>query len=214
MERITYQRADSVESAMKGGARPDAAFLAGGTSLVDLMKIEVLKPLHVVDVSRLDLRKIDVQQNGVRIDAMATNTEVAEHAGVKKRLPVLAEAILAGASPQLRNVATVAGNLLQRTRCAYYRDLSTRCNKRSPGAGCDALEGWTRMHAILGGSEQCIALHPSDMCVALAALDATIHVRGPRGERDVPFGDFHLRHLLQDLIRRPARLGRMRYEVI
>ena len=192
MERITYQRADSVESAMKGGARPDAAFLAGGTSLVDLMKIEVLKPLHVVDVSRLDLRKIDVQQNGVRIDAMATNTEVAEHAGVKKRLPVLAEAILAGASPQLRNVATVGGNLLQRTRCAYYRDLATPCNKREPGSGCSAIGGWTRMHAILGTSDACIAAHPSDMCVALAALEAMVHVRGPNGERDIPIADLHL----------------------
>jgi xanthine dehydrogenase YagS FAD-binding subunit len=192
MERISYQRADSVESAMKGGARSDAAFLAGGTSLVDLMKIEVLKPLHVVDVSRLDLRKIDVQQNGVRIDAMATNTEVAEHAGIKKRLPVLAEAILSGASPQLRNVATVGGNLLQRTRCAYYRDLATPCNKREPGSGCSAIGGWTRMHAILGTSDACIAAHPSDMCVALAALEATIHVRGPKGEREIPFGDLHL----------------------
>src|SRR5256885_17111297 len=129
MERITYQRADSVESAVKGGARPDAAFLAGGTSLVDLMKIEVLKPLHVVDVSRLDLRKIDVQQDGVRIDAMATNTEVAEHADIKKRLPVLVEAILSGASPQLRNVATPGGNLPQRTPRPYYRDLPTPSNK-------------------------------------------------------------------------------------
>jgi len=192
MERITYERADSVESAMKGGARSDAAFLAGGTSLVDLMKIEVLKPLHVVDVSRLDLRKIDVQQDGVRIDAMATNTEIAEHREIKKRLPVLSEAILSGASPQLRNVATTGGNLLQRTRCAYYRDLATPCNKREPGSGCSAIGGWTRMHAILGTSDACIAAHPSDMCVALAALEAKVHVRGPNGERDIPFGDLHL----------------------
>src|SRR5256885_8074275 len=148
MERITYERAESLESAMKGGARPDAAFLAGGTSLVDLMKIEVLRPLHIVDVSRLDLRKIDVQQDGVRIDAMATNTEVAEHAGIKKRLPVLVEAILSGASPQLRNVATVGGNLLQRTRCAYYRDLATPCNKREPGSGCSAIGGRTPHDAL------------------------------------------------------------------
>jgi len=192
MERITYQRADSVESAMKSGGRADAAFLAGGTSLVDLMKIEVLRPLHVVDVSRLDLRKIDLQQDGVRIDALATNTEVAEHPEIKKRLPVLCEAILSGASPQLRNVATAAGNLLQRTRCAYYRDLATPCNKREPGSGCSAIGGWTRMHAILGASDSCIAAHPSDMCVALAALEATVHVRGPKGERDVPFADLHL----------------------
>ncbi|MFL5294601.1 MAG: FAD binding domain-containing protein [Myxococcales bacterium] len=192
MERITYERADSVESALKSAGRPDAAFLAGGTSLVDLMKIEVLRPLHVVDVSRLDLRKIDVQQDGVRIDALATNTEVAQHAEIKKRLPVLCEAILSGASPQLRNVATTAGNLLQRTRCAYYRDLATPCNKREPGSGCSAIGGWTRMHAILGTSDFCIAAHPSDMCVALAALEARVHVKGPKGERDVPFAELHL----------------------
>src|SRR5256885_10620617 len=174
MERITYQRADSVESAVKGGARPDAAFLAGGTSLVDLMKIEVLKPLHVVDVSRLDLRKIDVQQDGVRIDAMATNTEVAEHAEIKKRLPVLSEALLSGASGQLRNVATTGGNLLQRTRCVYFQDLTTPCNKREPGAGCSAREGFNRDSAILGASPACVATHPSDMAVALAALDAVV----------------------------------------
>src|SRR5438270_396071 len=192
MRQIAYQRAGSVDEAVQAAAQPEAAFLAGGTSLVDLMKLEVLNPARVVDVTRLDLSRIEPRPDGIRLGATATNSAVAAHPEVKRRLPGLSEALLSGASPQLRNVATVAGNLLQRTRCAYYRDLSTRCNKRSPGAGCDALEGWTRMHAILGGSEQCIALHPSDMCVALAALDATIHVRGPRGERDVPFGDFHL----------------------
>jgi xanthine dehydrogenase YagS FAD-binding subunit len=192
MREIAFQRTNSVEEAVRGGAQPETAFLAGGTSLVDLMKLEVLNPARVLDVSRLDLSRIEPTADGIRLGATATNTVVATHAEVKRRWPALSEALLSGASPQLRNMATVAGNLLQRTRCAYYRDLATRCNKRNPGAGCDALDGWTRMHAILGGSERCIALHPSDMCVALAALDAVVHVRGPRGERDIPFGDFHL----------------------
>jgi xanthine dehydrogenase YagS FAD-binding subunit len=189
---FTFQRAASVDDALRSAAQPEAAFLAGGTSLVDLMKLEVLNPGHLVDVGRLDLSRIEVQPDGLRIGALATNTDVAEHPEVKRRLPGLSEALLSGASPQLRNAATVGGNLLQRTRCAYYRDLATDCNKREPGSGCAALDGWTRMHAILGGSDKCIAAHPSDMCVALLALDATVHVRGPRGERDVPFGELHL----------------------
>jgi xanthine dehydrogenase YagS FAD-binding subunit len=190
MRHFTYQRAASVEEAVQGGA--ESAFLAGGTSLVDLMKLEVLNPARLIDVTRLDLRRIEVRPEGIRLGAAATNSEVGEHAEVRKQFPVLSEALLAGASPQLRNVATVAGNLMQRTRCTYYRDLGTPCNKRQPGSGCSALDGWTRMHAILGGSESCIALHPSDMCVALAALEAIIHVRGPAGERDIAFADFHL----------------------
>lgn len=192
MRQIAYDRASSVDDALRAGAQPAAAFLAGGTSLVDLMKLEVLNPARVVDVTRLDLSRIEPSTEGIRLGATATNAAVAAHPEVKRRFPVLSEALLSGASPQLRNMATVAGNLMQRTRCAYYRDLATRCNKRDPGSGCDALQGWTRMHAILGGSEHCIAAHPSDMCVALAALGATIHVRGPRGERDIPFADFHL----------------------
>jgi len=192
MRQIAYDRASSVDDALRAGAQPAAAFLAGGTSLVDLMKLEVLNPSRVVDVTRLDLSRIDPSTEGIRLGATATNAAVAAHPEVKRRFPVLSEALLSGASPQLRNMATVAGNLMQRTRCAYYRDLATRCNKREPASGCDALQGWTRMHAILGGSEHCIAAHPSDMCVALAALGATIHVRGPRGERDIPFADFHL----------------------
>lgn len=192
MRDIAYQRAASVEDALRGGSEADAAFLAGGTSLVDLMKLEVLNPARVVDVTRLDLSRIESVPGGIQLGATATNSAVAAHPEVKQRLPVLSEALLSGASPQLRNVATVAGNLMQRTRCAYYRDLATRCNKRAPGAGCDALTGWTRMHAILGGSDRCIATHPSDMCVALAALDATIHLRGPRGDRQLPFAEFHL----------------------
>ena len=192
MRLFTFQRAADVDGAVRAAAQPEAAFLAGGTSLVDLMKIEVLNPAHLVDVGRLDLSRIEAQPDGLRIGALATNADVAEHPAVKRHLPALSEALLSGASPQLRNAATVGGNLLQRTRCAYYRDLSTACNKRQPGAGCAALDGWTRMHAILGTSDRCIAAHPSDMCVALAALDATVHVRGPAGERDVPFGELHL----------------------
>src|SRR3954468_12110294 len=190
MREITFQRAAGVDDALK--ARPETAFLGGGTSLVDLMKLEVLNPAGVIDLRRLELSKIEPDARGLRLGATATNSAVAADAEVKKRMPMLSEALLSGASPQIRNMATVAGNLLQRTRCTYYRDLSTRCNKRAPGAGCDALDGWTRMHALLGGSDRCIALHPSDMCVALSALDAVIHVRGPRGERDIPFGEFHL----------------------
>ncbi len=192
MRPISYQRAGTVDDALQAGSRPGAAFLGGGTSLVDLMKLEVLNPSAVVDVTRLSLSRIEVQDGGIRLGATATNTAVATHSEVKRRVPMLSQAILAGASPQLRNMATVAGNLMQRTRCAYYRDLGRRCNKREPGSGCDAQDGWTRMHAIFGGSEHCIALHPSDMCVALAALDAVIHVRRPHGERDIAFGDFHL----------------------
>src|SRR6266436_10334631 len=156
------------------------------------MKIEVLNPALVVDLSRLQLRQIEVREGALQIGALASNSAVAEHPEVRGRAPGLSEALLSGASPQLRNAATVGGNLLQRTRCAYYRDLGTRCNKREPGSGCDAMEGWTRMHAILGVSDKCIAAHPSDMCVALYALDATVRVRGPAGEREIPIGELHL----------------------
>jgi xanthine dehydrogenase YagS FAD-binding subunit len=192
MRHFTFERAKSVDDAVKAGAQPEAAFLAGGTSLVDLMKLEVLTPLRVVDVTRLDLQQIEARPDGVILGALASNTEVAMHPEVRRRLPALAEALLSGASPQLRNAATVGGNLLQRTRCAYFRDLATLCNKRLPRSGCDALEGWTRMHAILGVSDQCIAAHPSDMCVALAALEARVKVRGPQGEREIALADFHL----------------------
>jgi xanthine dehydrogenase YagS FAD-binding subunit len=192
MRQITFQRAGSVEEAVKLGSNSETAFLAGGTSLVDLMKLEVLQPEHVVDLSRLELSRIEVTSAGARIGALATNADVAHHPEIQRQFPVLSEALLSGASPQLRNVATVGGNILQRTRCAYYRDLAATCNKRHPGSGCSALDGWTRMHAILGTSEHCIAAHPSDMCVALVALDAVVHLRGPKGERDLPIGKLHL----------------------
>jgi xanthine dehydrogenase YagS FAD-binding subunit len=183
-----YQRAKSLDDAVAGSG----VYLAGGTSLIDLMKIGVLEAPRLIDLGRLDLRKIEADKNGLRIGALATNTAVATHPDVKQRWPALSQALLSGASPQLRNAATVGGNLLQRTRCAYYRDTATRCNKRNPGSGCDAMEGWTRMHAVLGTSDKCIAAHPSDMCVALSALEAVVHVRGPGGERDIAFGDLHL----------------------
>jgi xanthine dehydrogenase YagS FAD-binding subunit len=174
---------------------PRVAFLGGGTTLVDLMKLDIEHPDQVVDVARLPATPpVEETPNGLRIPAAARNSDVAAHPLVRRRYPVLAEALLSGASPQVRNMATVGGNLLQRTRCAYFRDVAVpACNKRAPGSGCAALgEGsWTRMHAILGGGPQCIAVHPSDMCVALAALDAVVHTLGPRGPRAIPFGDFH-----------------------
>jgi xanthine dehydrogenase YagS FAD-binding subunit len=207
MRLFSFQRASSVDEAIGSGA--GAAFLAGGTNLVDLMKIEALNPDRVVDVSRLDLGKIEVREGALHIGALASNTAVAEHREVRRAAPVLSEALLSGASPQLRNAATVGGNLLQRTRCAYYRDVGTRCNKREPGSGCDAMEGWTRMHAILGVSDECIAAHPSDMCVALLSLDAVVRVRGPAGEREIPIGDLHLLpgdHPEQEFSLRPGEL--------
>jgi xanthine dehydrogenase YagS FAD-binding subunit len=171
--------------------QPDAAFVAGGTSLVDLMKLEVLDFAELVDINPIPLTKIEVGKDGARIGAMVRNSDLARHPEIVARYPLLSEALLAGASPQIRNMATVGGNLLQRTRCYYYRDPATACNKRKPGSGCDAIPGFNRNHAILGTSEHCIATHPSDMCVALAALDAVVHTRGPAGERDIPLTDLH-----------------------
>ena len=190
MRLFTFRWASDLNEAM--AAAPGASFLAGGTNLVDLMKIEVLNPERVLDISRLPLRDIEVSDDRLQIGALASNTAVAEHPEVRRRAPGLSEALLSGASPQLRNAATMGGNLLQRTRCAYYRDLATRCNKREPRSGCDAMEGWTRMHAILGTSDQCVAAHPSDLCVALYALEATVRVRGPSGERELAVSDLHL----------------------
>ena len=171
----------------------DVRFIAGGTTLVDLMKLGVEKPTRLVDVNRLPLAAIEATSDGgLRIGATARNSDLANHPTVLRDYPVLAQAILAGASAQLRNMATTAGNLLQRTRCMYFRDTAMRCNKRVPGSGCDAIDGANRSLAILGTSPSCIATNPSDMCVALAALEATVHVRGPNEERDVAFADFHL----------------------
>lgn len=171
---------------------PTAKFIAGGTNLLDLMKEGVETPQQLIDINRLPLESIDVQSDrSIRIGAMVSNSDVAYHPEIQARYPLLSEAILAGASPQLRNMATVGGNLMQRTRCYYFNDVTAACNKRSPGSGCPAIPGFNRIHAILGTSEHCIATHPSDMCVALVALDAIIHIQGANGSRAVPLSEFH-----------------------
>jgi xanthine dehydrogenase YagS FAD-binding subunit len=194
MKQFAYGQARSAESAIKTvAARPTAAFIAGGTSLVDLMKEGVELPDALVDVNGLPFAGIEVRADHLRLGALATNSDVAHHATVVERYAVLSEALLSGASPQLRNMATVGGNLLQRTRCPYFRDTGfERCNKRMPGSGCGAIEGHHRMQAILGVSDRCIATHPSDMAVALAALDAVVHLTGAQGARQVALTDFYL----------------------
>jgi xanthine dehydrogenase YagS FAD-binding subunit len=193
MKEFSFQRLDAVEHAASTvAARPGAMFLAGGTTLVDLMKVGVLTPDTVVDVRHLGMSSIDVSDDAIAIGATVTNSQLAWHPVVRDRYPVLSEGILAGATTQLRNMATVAGNILQRTRCPYFRDVHASCNRRQPGSGCDALDGFNRAHAVLGISEHCIATHPSDMCVAMAVLDAEIHTMRPDGTtRSIPFGDFH-----------------------
>jgi xanthine dehydrogenase YagS FAD-binding subunit len=188
-----YARAASVADALSQMAvNPGAKFIAGGTNLVDLMKMDVERPARLIDVSKLPLDRVEeTAGGGLRIGALVANSDLAYHPLVEQRYPVLSRALLAGASQQLRNMASVGGNLLQRTRCAYFYDLVTPCNKRAPGSGCSAVEGLNRMNAILGTSESCIAVHPSDMCVALAVLEATVHVTGPRGERVIALADFH-----------------------
>ena len=193
MRPFTYTRANSVDDAIKAyGQASDACFIGGGTNLLDLMKMGVERPAHLVDINRLPLNTIEEHESGVRIGALVSNTDAANHALIRTRYPVLSQAILAGASQQLRNMATMGGNLLQRTRCYYFYDPSYKeCNKRVPGSGCAAKQGYNRTHAILGASEECIAVHPSDMCVALAALDAVAQVKGPRGERSIPLTELH-----------------------
>jgi xanthine dehydrogenase YagS FAD-binding subunit len=188
---FTYVRPADARAAIAAAGDGGASFLAGGTTLVDLMRLEVMTPSAVVDLSPLPLTQIERAGDGLRIGAMTRNSAVATHPLVVERYPLLAQALLAGASQQVRNMATVGGNLLQRTRCPYFRDLAVACNKRAPGSGCSAIDGYTRSHAILGTSESCIATHPSDMCVALAALDAVVHTRGAGRERAIPFGEFH-----------------------
>lgn len=193
MINFQYSRAHDVGDAVRQiAADPTAKFIAGGTNLVDLMKDDVERPSRLIDISHLPLKSVDETPNGgLRIGALVPNSDLAYHPLVQSRYPLLASAILAGASQQLRNMASTGGNLLQRTRCHYFYDTATPCNKRTPGSACSAIHGHNRMHAILGTSESCIATHPSDMCVALAALDATVHVTGPDGERTIAFVDFH-----------------------
>lgn len=193
MRLFTYERAGSVAEAVDHVASADGGkFVAGGTNLLDLMKADVERPGHLVDINRLPLAKIEpLPGGGLRLGALVTNADTAYDERVARQYPLLAQAILAGASAQLRNMATNGGNLLQRTRCYYFYDTATPCNKRQPGSGCAAIDGINRIHAILGASSSCIAVHPSDLCVALAALEAVVQVKGPGGERAIPFADFH-----------------------
>lgn len=193
MNTFSYTRANDVADAVQNGSvKTNFKFIAGGTNLLDLMKENVERPDHLIDLSRITLKEIeDTADGGLRLGALATNANTAYNQKVEERYPLLSKAILAGASPQLRNMATNGGNLFQRTRCYYFYDLATPCNKREPGSGCSAINGYNRIHAILGTSEHCIATHPSDMCVALAALDAKVNVTGIHGEKVIDFADFH-----------------------
>jgi xanthine dehydrogenase YagS FAD-binding subunit len=188
-----YARASDVADAVhRMAADPDAKVIAGGTNLIDLMKEDVERPSRLIDISRLPLKAVEeTGEGGVRIGALVPNSDLAYHPLIARRYPLLASALVAGASQQLRNMATTGGNLLQRTRCYYFYDTATPCNKREPGSGCAAIDGQNRIHAILGTSDACIATHPSDMCVALAALDARVRVTGLAGERMIPFAEFH-----------------------
>jgi xanthine dehydrogenase YagS FAD-binding subunit len=193
MINFQYVRANDVADAVRHmAADPTAKFIAGGTNLIDLMKEDVERPSRLIDISRLQLRAVEeTAEGGLRIGALVPNSDLAYHPLIAQRYPMLASAILSGASAQLRNMASTGGNLLQRTRCYYFYDTATPCNKREPGSGCSALKGLNRIHAILGTSENCIATHPSDMCVAMAALDAKVHVTGPAGSRVIAFSEFH-----------------------
>jgi xanthine dehydrogenase YagS FAD-binding subunit len=194
MKAFTYERAATAEAAVQALAgRPDARFIAGGTNLLDLMKLQIEAPPHLVDINRIaGLDRIeDTPDGGLRIGTLVRNSDLAADARVRQRYPVLARALLAGASPQLRNKATTGGNLLQRTRCYYFYDPSKPCNKRSPGSGCSAIGGFNRIHAIVGASDECIAVHPSDMAVAMRALDAQVETVSATGRRVIPIADFH-----------------------
>lgn len=182
MKSFSYERPDDIASAVQAGSQQGARFIAGGTNLLDLMKVDVERPQHLVDVSRLPLRQVtETPEGGLSIGALVSNADLAADERVRRRYPMLALALLNGASAQLRNQATTAGNLLQRTRCPYFYDVSKPCNKRLPGSGCSALEGYNRMHAVLGGSDYCIAVHPSDMAVAMTALRADVEVQTAGG---------------------------------
>ena len=192
MNQFQYVRATGTAGAVNSLLKdPAAHLLAGGTNLIDLMKMGVVVPERLVDINQLPLKTIDKTAGGLRIGALATNAEVAEHPLVKEHFPLLSLAINAGASPQLRNMATTGGNMMQRTRCPYFFDTMMPCNKRLPGSGCGALEGYNRMHAIFGASDSCIAVNPSDMNVTLTALNATVHIIGSKGARAIKFADFH-----------------------
>jgi xanthine dehydrogenase YagS FAD-binding subunit len=192
MTPVAYAAPANADAALTELDSGFARFIAGGTNLIDLMKENITRPAKLVDINGLPLNRIEeTEGGGLMLGALARNADTAYHPLVQERYPLLASAILAGASPQIRNMATNGGNLLQRTRCYYFYDVGVPCNKREPGSGCPAIGGLTRLHAILGASDHCIATHPSDMCVALAALDATVHVQSERGTRTIAFADFH-----------------------
>ncbi|MFN8613753.1 MAG: xanthine dehydrogenase family protein subunit M [Vulcanimicrobiota bacterium] len=192
MKKFGYSRAASLDEAVRSGLSQGARFIAGGTNLIDLMKEGVERPERLLDITRLPLKEVlQLPGGGLSLGALVSNSAVADHPDVLRDYPLLAQALLSGASPQLRNLATVGGNLLQRTRCCYFYDLATVCNKRTPESGCAALGGINRQHAILGHSPACIAVHPSDMCVALAALEAKVRVSGRDGDRLIPMAEFH-----------------------
>src|SRR6476619_143583 len=200
MHSFEFTRPENTASAINAAAQAktaqqgaDIRFVAGGTTLIDLMKLEVETPARLLDINRLPFAKIEeTPDGGLKIGATVRNSDLANHPRVQKDYSVLSQAILQGASAQISNMATVGGNLLQRTRCVYFRDTAMPCNKREPGTGCPAITGHNRTLAIFGASDHCIATNPSDMCVALAALEATIHIQGTKGLRAVAFGDFHL----------------------
>lgn len=193
MNSFSFHRALDVGGAVQSIQVPGAKFVGGGTNLIDLMKLGVERPVHLVDINSLPLAEIrELPGGGLSIGALARNSDTADHPLVRINYPLLAQALVSGASPQLRNMATLGGNLLQRTRCYYFNDLAyAECNKRTPGSGCAALQGFNRIHAILGASDACIAVHPSDLCVALVALDAVVNIVGPAGPRSIPLADFH-----------------------
>jgi xanthine dehydrogenase YagS FAD-binding subunit len=192
MINFEYSRVSSIKAAIDMAAKnPTGGFIAGGTNLVDLMKKGIMSPTRLIDINNLPLKDIRETATGLTVGALVINSDLAENEIVRNNYPLLAMALRAGASPQLRNMATLGGNMMQRTRCTYFYDTAMPCNKRQPGSGCGALQGYNRMHAIFGASDTCIAVHPSDMCVALAALNATVTVNGPKGERKIAFTDFH-----------------------
>ena len=192
MINFEYIRTSSEQAAVNAIVKsPNSQFIAGGTNLIDLMKRGVVSPQRLIDINAIPLKKIEKTKTGLSIGALALNSEVAGNEIVLNEFPLLSMALKAGASAQLRNMATVGGNMMQRTRCTYFYDTAMPCNKRQPGSGCGALQGYNRMHAIFGASNKCIAVHPSDMCVALAALDASVTITGPKGNRKILFTDFH-----------------------
>jgi xanthine dehydrogenase YagS FAD-binding subunit len=193
MEPFKFIRAQDDQSAIRATLQGKSKLIAGGTNMLDLMKLNIETPKQLIDINRLPLNKIEELPNGnLRIGTLVKNSDLAYHPSIVKKCPVLSEALLSGASPQLRNMASAGGNLMQRTRCPYFYNTDFACNKRLPGSGCAAINGYNRNNAILGTSAQCIATHPSDMCVAMAALGALVHVQGTKGVRTIPFGDFHL----------------------